>query len=86
LPEIPNFKAKLTLKGEIMQELIQPLEQNNWPEPDEGRAPVTQPGGHLMDKDKLSIVPPARDSLSQDYNIQDDMKGLAGKLGGLFGM
>lgn len=67
-----------------MQKLIQPLEQNSGLNPDkisETATPHPDPS-----KDKLHIVPPASAPDTQGYTIQDDMEGLTGKLGGLFGM
>ena len=67
-----------------MQEIIQSLEQNKRLTPDKDKNVITEDAEPL--KDKLHPVPPAKDNLSQDYTIQDDMEGLTGKLGGLFGM
>jgi hypothetical protein len=67
-----------------MQEIIQSLEQNSGLSSDSTRdatIPQVDPS-----KDKLHIVPLVSNPNTQDYTIQDDMKGLTGKLGGLFGM
>jgi hypothetical protein len=84
LHKLPDTEAKLTLKEEIMQEIIQSLEQNSGLSSDSTRdaaMPQVDPS-----KDKLHAVPPGNDPTTQGYTIQEDMKGLTGKLGGLFGM
>jgi hypothetical protein len=68
----------------MQKELIQSLEKNTVTLPVKGREALIQVSEPLKERDihALSSI----DSIAQDYTIQEDMKGMAGTLDGLFGI
>ena len=71
-----------------MQQIIQSLQQDSGLKPEQ--APETMrvvPASSAEpSQDKQPADRPARGGSPQDYTIQEDMQGLTGNLGGLFGM
>jgi hypothetical protein len=65
-----------------MRELTQSPEQKPGMTSDKALAPITQ----TPDFEKAPSAQRQEDYISQLCSIQEDMKGLAGKLDGLFGM